>query len=69
MELVILSTVAAVAILIAELRDLAGREHFARPAAAAAVTRLTASVIDLDVRSRVAHEEWAAPPSDLDRAA
>ncbi len=68
MELVILSTVAAVAILIAELRDLAGGVHFTRPSTAVA-TRQIATVVDLAPGSRAANEESTSPRSELDRAA
>lgn len=68
MELVILSTVAAVAILIAELRDLARREPLMRGAAAEAAPR-RASVADLASGVRAANQESAAPSPELDRAA
>ena len=68
MELVILSTVAAVAILVAELHDLAGREHFGRPSTPAAAPAV-ASVTDLAPASRVANEDSAETRPELDRAA
>jgi hypothetical protein len=67
MELVILSTVAAVAILIAELRDLAGSARFTRHLAATATSPNT--VVNLAVGSHAANEESAAPRPELDRAA
>ena len=68
MELVIISTIAAVAILIAELRDLVAGAHFTRPSTAIA-TRPIATVIDLASGNRVANEESAVPQPELDRAA
>jgi hypothetical protein len=68
MELVILSTVAAVAILVAELRDLAAGKQFGRPATPAATPAVT-SVTDLAPGSRVANEDSAATHPELDRAA
>ena len=67
MELVIISTVAAVAILIAELRDLAAGAHFIRSSTAIA-TRPVATIVDL-AASHAANEESAAPRPELDRAA
>lgn len=67
MELVILSTFATVAILIAELGGLAHREHLGRSAAPAGALRLT-SVADLVSGSRASNQESVAP-AELDRAA
>ncbi len=67
MELVILSTFATVAILIAELGGLAHRDHLGRSTAPAGASRLT-SVADLVSGSHAANQESAAP-SELDRAA
>lgn len=67
MELVILSTVAAVAILIAELRDLAGHQSIAAVGAQAAPQ--TAAVTSLALAGGAANEESAAPRPELDRAA
>jgi hypothetical protein len=68
MELVIISTIAAVAILIAELRDLAVGVRFDRPSTAIA-TRPIATVVDLASGNHAANEEPAAPRPELDRAA
>jgi hypothetical protein len=68
MELVILSTVAAVAILLAELRDLAGRERVDRSSTVTGTARI-ASVADLATGSDAANQERPAPPAELDRAA
>ncbi len=66
MELVILSTVAALAILAAELRDLAGREHMDR-SVAPATPRLTAIAgLASDVPAAQQH---ATHHDELDRAA
>jgi hypothetical protein len=67
MELVILSTVAAVAILIAELRDLAGRQPLAR--VGAPLTPHAAAVGGLTLAGQAANQESAAPSPELDRAA
>jgi len=64
MELVIISTIAAVAILIAELRDLVAGVHFARPSTATAA-RPIATVVDLASGNRAANEEPAAPRPKL----
>jgi hypothetical protein len=68
MELVILSTVAAVAILIAELRDLARGNPIVRSTTPAVTPRL-APVADLSPGKRAANEQSAAPRPELDRAA
>jgi len=67
MELVILSTVATVAILIAELAGLARREQLGRSATPAGAPRL-ASLTDLAAGSPAANQESVAHP-ELDRAA
>ena len=71
MELVILSTLATVAILIAELGDLARRPSVVRPPASAALARLTdpAAVAELATASRAGHEHSTAARPELDRAA
>jgi hypothetical protein len=68
MELVILSTLATIAILVAELSDLALRDRIGRPVAQSGAPRL-ASLADLSRGSRVANEEGAASHPELDRAA
>lgn len=68
MELVILSTLAAVAILIAELRDLVGREQVDRSVAPTASPHLTA-VAELPVGISAANKASAANRPELDRAA
>jgi hypothetical protein len=67
MELVILSTLAAVVILIAELRDLVSRDHIDRSFEPAAGTRL-ASVVNLATGGTAANES-AATQAKLGRAA
>jgi hypothetical protein len=67
MELVILSTLAAVVILIAELRDLVGGEHIDRSFEPAAGAPL-ASVINLAAGGTAANQS-AAAQAELDRAA
>jgi hypothetical protein len=67
MELVILSTFATVAILIAELGGLAHREHLGRSTATTGALRL-ASVADLAAGSPAANQESVAR-TELDRAA
>jgi len=68
MELVILSTFATVAILIAELGGLAHREHLGRSTVPASATRL-ASVADFAAGSPAANQESVAARAELDRAA
>jgi len=68
MELIILSTVAAVTILIAELRDLTVRHAIGRPAPSAATPRLTA-LTDVSAGSRSVKAEPAEARPELDRAA
>jgi len=67
MELVILSTIATVAILIAELGGLVRGEHFGRSTAPAGAPRL-ASVADLAAGSPAANQE-SVTHAALDRAA
>ena len=67
MELVILSSIATVAILVAELRDLAGREHIGRSTVAASAPRL-AIVTELASAGAVANQD-AVVRAELDRAA
>jgi hypothetical protein len=67
MELVILSTVAVVAILIGELRDLAGHQALATVGTHASPR--SAAVTNLTLTGGAANEESAAPRPELDRAA
>ncbi len=68
MELVILSTLAAVAILLAELRDLARRERIRRSPTVPGPSRI-ASAADLAAGSRAANEQPATARRQLGRAA
>ena len=68
MELVILSTMAAIAILFAELRDFAGREHLDR-ATPMADARRSDSTAPLVPGSSAASPEASARRQELNRAA
>lgn len=67
MELVILSTIAAVAILVAELRDLAGHQPAASVGTQASPHAVAAT--SLMLAGDAANQESAAPRPELDRAA
>ena len=68
MELVILSTVAAVVILLAELRDLIGPVRNDRSTPVAGASRAP-SAAELAPRNSVANDQTAAPRHGLGRAA